>query len=122
MDSMEDDPDAVKVFGVEYGIEMCKDLTAIGVEVLHFYTLNQEKVTYGILGGLGYEVKTTADESDAASMVAKGSAWARVGDQVKTNDGATGTVLEILSDGAAKVALEGKETITLPKSQYSKVF
>ncbi|KAL3929887.1 MAG: hypothetical protein SGBAC_012015 [Bacillariaceae sp.] len=122
MDSMKDDADAVKAFGVEYGIEMCKDLTKIGVDVLHFYTLNLEKVTYGILGGLGYEVKSAAIENDAASMVAMGSAWARVGDQVKTSDGATGTVLEIFANGSAKIALEGKDPVSLPKTQYSKVF
>jgi methylenetetrahydrofolate reductase (NADPH) len=122
MDSIKDDAAAVKAFGVEYGVEMCDDLIKIGAEVLHFYTLNLEKVTYGILEGLGYEVKSTADESDAASMVAKGSAWARVGDNVKTKDGATGTVLEVLSDGSAKIELDNKEAVTLPKDQYSKVF
>jgi methylenetetrahydrofolate reductase (NADPH) len=126
MDAIKDDTDAVKKFGVEYGIEMCSDLIKIGVEVLHFYTLNLEKVTYGILEGLGFEVKSDADESDAASMVAKGSAWARVGDNVKTKDGAVGVVLEILKDGSAKIALSDrpleKPTVTLPKDQYSKVF
>lgn len=122
MDSLKDDAEAVKAFGVEYGIEMCNDLIKIGVEVLHFYTLNLEKVTYGILGGLGYEVKSDADESDAASMVAKGSAWAREGDNVKTKDGATGTVVEILKDGSAKISLGDEKVVTLKKEEYSKVF
>ena len=122
MDSIKDDAAAVKEFGVEYGIEMCNDLIKIGVEVLHFYTLNLEKVTYGILGGLGYEVKASADESDAASMVAKGSAWAREGDNVKTKDGATGTVLEIFKDGSAKIDLGDQKIVTLKKEEYSKVF
>jgi hypothetical protein len=55
-------------------------------------------------------------------MVAKGSAWARVGDNVKTKDGATATVLELLSYGSAKIELDNKEAVTLPKDQYSKVF
>ena len=122
MDSIKDDAAAVKEFGVEYGIEMCNDLIKIGVEVLHFYTLNLEKVTYGILGGLGYEVKASADESDAASMVAKGSAWAREGDNVKTKDGSTGTVLEIFKDGSAKIDLGDQKIVTLKKEEYSKVF
>jgi methylenetetrahydrofolate reductase (NADPH) len=120
MDSMKDDPDAIKAFGVEFGIQMCKDLTPL-VDVLHFYTLNLEKVTFGILEGLGYEVKSTADEADAASMVAKGSAWARVGDTVKTSKG-NGVVQEIGTDGSAVVAMEGGETSTFKKEEYSKVF
>jgi hypothetical protein len=128
MDSLKDDPDGLKAFGVEYGIQMCQELTAIGVDVLHFYTLNLEKVTYGILEGLGYEVKAVADETDAASMVAKGSAWARVGDTVKTLYG-TGTVQEIRKDGSASVEIESwlmnagqKPTAYLQKENYSKVF
>eukprot|EP00934_Nitzschia_sp_Nitz4_P001392 Nitzschia sp. Nitz4//scaffold86_size83305//45339//46693//NITZ4_005261-RA/size83305-processed-gene-0.9-mRNA-1//1//CDS//3329559247//1392//frame0 len=120
MDSMKDDPEAVKAFGVEYGVQMCKDLTPL-TSVLHFYTLNLEKVTYGILEGLGYDVKGSADETDAASMVAKGSAWARVGDSVNTSSG-KGVVQEIQSDGSAVVALEGGETATFKKEDYSKIF
>lgn len=120
MDSLKDDADAIKAFGMEYGVQMCKDLSPL-VDVLHFYTLNLEKVTFGILEGLGYEVKTEADEADAASMVAKGSAWARVGDTVKTSDG-NGVVQEILKDGSAVVAIEGGATSTYKKEDYSKVF
>ena len=121
MDSLKDDADAVKAFGVEFGTQMCNDLIEIGVEVLHFYTLNLEKVTYGILSGLGYEVKGAANESDAASMVAKGSAWARVGDNVKTSEG-NGVVAEISKDGTATITLEGGKSVSLPKGSYEKVF
>ena len=122
MDSIKDDADAVKAFGVEYGIQMCQELMAIGVDVLHFYTLNLEKVTFGILQGLGYEVKGIADESDATTMVAKGSAWARVGDKVKTGD-STGVVQEIHADGSATILLDGQsEPVKATKEQYSKVF
>lgn len=119
MDSMADDPDAVKVFGVEYGIQMCQELMTIGVDVLHFYTLNLEKVTFGILQGLGYEIKGSVDESDAETMVAKGSAWARVGDEVKTPTG-NGIVQEISADGSA-VVLVGGNAITVKKDDYSKI-
>jgi methylenetetrahydrofolate reductase (NADPH) len=122
MDSIQDDAEAVKAFGIEYGIHMCQELMEIGVDVLHFYTLNLEKVTFGILQGLGYEVKGVADESDATTMVAKGSAWARVGDKVKTGD-STGVVQEIHSDGSATVLLDGSsDTVHVTKDQYSKVF
>jgi Methylenetetrahydrofolate reductase len=122
MDSIKDDADAVKTFGVEYGIQMCQELMAIGVDVLHFYTLNLEKVTFGILQGLGYDVKGIADESDATTMVAKGSAWARVGDKVKTGD-STGVVQEIHSDGSATILLEDQsDPVTVKKEDYNKVF
>jgi methylenetetrahydrofolate reductase (NADPH) len=71
MDSIKDADDAIKAFGIEYGIQMCQDLMEIGVDVLHFYTLNLEKVTFGILEGLGYNVKGVVDESDASTMIAK---------------------------------------------------
>jgi len=120
MDALKDDPEAIKAFGIEYGIDMCKDLTPI-VDVLHFYTLNLEKVTFGILEGLGYEVKSSADETDAASMVAKGSAWARVGDTVSTSKG-TGIVETIEKDGSATVVIEGAGTLSFNKDEYTKVF
>lgn len=122
MESLKDDPDKVKAFGVEFGIKMCEDLIEIGVDVLHFYTLNLEKITYGILSGLGYNVKGTVDESDAKTMIAKGSAWARVGDKVKTSQG-EGIVKSIDSDGSATVELQGESTTaTFKKEEYSKVF
>ena len=120
MDALKDDPEAIKAFGIEFGIEMCKDLTPL-VDVLHFYTLNLEKVTFGILEGLGYEVKSSADETDAASMVAKGSAWARVGDTVSTSKG-TGIVETIEKDGSASVVIEGAGTLSFSKDEYTKVF
>ena len=101
---------------------MCQDLIEIGVDVLHFYTLNLEKITYGILSGLGYEITGVVNESDAQTMVAKGSAWARVGDTVKTPHG-VGKVQSIESDGSATIEFEGETpTATLKKEEYSKVF
>jgi len=122
MDSLKDDPDAVKIFGVEFGVQMCNDLIDIGVDVLHFYTLNLEKITYGILSGLGYEVKGSVDESDANTQQAKGSAWARVGDKVKSVHG-VGTVKTLESDGSATIEFEGDTPLTtVSKEDYSKVF
>jgi methylenetetrahydrofolate reductase (NADPH) len=71
MDNIKDDDDAIKAFGIDYGTQMCQNLMEIGVDVLHFYTLNLEKVTFGILERLGYNVKGVADERDASTMVAK---------------------------------------------------
>lgn len=74
MDSIKDDTDALKQFGVEFGAQMCQDLQKMGVEVLHFYTLNLEKVTYGILEKLGYDIEGQANEADVASKLATASA------------------------------------------------
>jgi hypothetical protein len=127
MDSISKDADAVKAFGIEFGAQMCRELTEMGIEVLHFYTLNLEKVTYGILEKLGYTIEGQADEKDAATMVAKGSAWARVGDTVKSIYG-SGTVAEIRKDGIAQIVIDSwlmadgqKPTAYLGKEQYQKI-
>jgi len=123
---------AVKAFGVEFGTQMCTQLVEkCNVPVLHFYTLNLEKVVYGILENMGlmHETNATANEADAASMIAKGSAWARVGDEVKTEDG-VGVVQELnASDGSAVVEIKGwveekRDTTTAKyaKDKYTKVF
>merc|ERR1711957_402073 len=97
-DSMKRDPNAIKKFGVEFGAEMCRSLLDSGVEILHFYTLNLEKVVYGITDDLGITsgLIEKSNESDAKDMVAVGSAWARVGDKVKGGAG-EGVVKEIKS-------------------------
>merc|ERR1712183_691981 len=83
-----DDP-AVKKFGIEHGIDISKKLIDSGlVPGLHFYTLNLEFVVNGILEGLG--LLTNVDQNgdaDAHTMQAVGSAWARVGDSVKSDYG-----------------------------------
>ncbi|KAL7547934.1 hypothetical protein ACHAWF_011199 [Thalassiosira exigua] len=122
MDSMKDDPDAVKKFGVEFGAEICRSLLDSGVEILHFYTLNLEKVVYGITDELGITsgLVEKSDEKDAKDMVAVGSAWARVGDVVKSGAG-QGTVKEIKADGTAVIEIDGKD-VELAKGSYAKVF
>ena len=122
MDSMKDDPDAVKKFGVEFGAEICRSLLDSGVTILHFYTLNLEKVVYGITDAIGITsgLIEKSNESDAKDMVAVGSAWARVGDTVKSSSG-QGVVKEIKSDGTAVVEIDGK-TVELAKGSYEKVF
>jgi hypothetical protein len=127
MDSIKDDAAAVKEFGTVYGTEMCNELVASGlIKILHFYTLNLEKVVYGVLDAMGWSENALAsvNESDAASMVAKGSAWARVGDKVKTAFG-DGVVEELVeATGAAKIKFDNSETpaAVLEKGDYSKIF
>ena len=122
MESMKDDPEAVKKFGVEFGAEICRNLFDFGINILHFYTLNLEKVVYGITDELGITsgLLEKSIESDAKDMVAVGSAWARVGDTVKFSTGQA-VVKEIKSDGTAVVEVDG-ETVELAKGSYAKVF
>ena len=88
MDSIKDEPDTIKKFGMTFGAELCKSIMD-STPVLHFYTLNLEKVVYGTLDemGLSDNALATVNEADAATQMAKGSAWAREGDMVKTEHG-----------------------------------
>lgn len=124
--------DDVKALGVEIGAEMCQALLK-GPEppsVLHFYTLNLEKVVYGILQKLGFmapDVET--NEADAATQVATGSAWARVGDSVSSVYG-QGVVTHLDPvTAAARVELSNwelansqKPVAFLQKGHYKKIF
>ncbi len=129
MESMKDDAAAIKAFGVEFGAEVCQKLMDFGTEVLHFYTLNLEKVVYGITDALGLTegLVEKSNESDASSMVAVGSAWARVGDKVKSIYG-EGTVKEIRKGGEAVIEMLSWElaggqrpTAYLQKAHYQKI-
>lgn len=125
MDAIQNDADAIKEYGMEFGASICKELLDAGkVNVLHFYTLNLEKVVYGVLDkvGLSDNALASSNEADANTQIAKGSAWARVGDTVRCAQG-QGTVVELNKEtGAAVIALEGGEQVTVAKSDYQKVF
>jgi len=122
-----DDP-AVKQFGIDFGVEISKKLIESGtVPGLHFYTLNLEFVVNGILQGLGLlsSVDENAD-ADAHTMQAVGSAWARVGDSVKSDYG-VGVLKEVRKDGSAIMEmshweLDGAQKIVayLRKDSYAK--
>eukprot|EP00568_Trieres_chinensis_P006877 CAMPEP_0183299732 /NCGR_PEP_ID=MMETSP0160_2-20130417/6379_1 /TAXON_ID=2839 ORGANISM="Odontella Sinensis, Strain Grunow 1884" /NCGR_SAMPLE_ID=MMETSP0160_2 /ASSEMBLY_ACC=CAM_ASM_000250 /LENGTH=428 /DNA_ID=CAMNT_0025462031 /DNA_START=201 /DNA_END=1487 /DNA_ORIENTATION=+ len=130
MDSIKDDAKAIKAFGVEFGAKTCRALMEAGAPGLHFYTLNLEKVVYGILDELGISssLAEKADEKDEKSMQAVGSAWAREGDQVTSIFGG-GTVKEIRRAGYAAVILDDwvmaggqKPTAYLRQDSYEKSF
>jgi Methylenetetrahydrofolate reductase len=132
--------DAVKQFGIDFGAQLCRDILdqkyAVhphNIPVLHFYTLNLEKVVYGVLEQLGWSsgccLTDKANESDAATMAAVGSAWARVGDVVTTPYG-IGTVVALNEKtGQASITLKAwtmaagqNPTAILQKGQYQKQF
>lgn len=131
-----DDKDAMKNYGIEYGAKMCSDLRDfldkdVAPYALHFYTLNLEKVVYGILTELGMMTDVEeANEADANLMTAVGSAWARVGDTVQCLNGEKlkGVVTDLRKDGTAVIKLlsengsDEEESVTLKKGEYKKVF
>jgi methylenetetrahydrofolate reductase (NADPH) len=57
MEELKDaDMKSVQQYGIEFGAQLCQDLISGGSEpapVLHFYTLNLEKVVYGVLQKIG---------------------------------------------------------------------
>lgn len=63
-----------KAWGIQHGVNMCRELLAGGAPGLHFYTLNLEKVVLGILKGLDKITAEqvalfTAGDADAKNMV-----------------------------------------------------
>ncbi|XP_002987373.2 methylenetetrahydrofolate reductase 1 [Selaginella moellendorffii] len=53
LQSIKDDPVAVRKYGIHLGTEMCKKILAHGIKALHLYTLNSEKTAIEILKNLG---------------------------------------------------------------------
>merc|ERR1719424_249707 len=57
MDAVQNDKDAVKALGAEFGAEMSEGLLKGGAPGLHYYSLNLEVVVMGILERLGLKNK-----------------------------------------------------------------
>merc|ERR1712176_1646291 len=69
-----EDEEAFKKWAIEFGTELCRKCLDAGACGLHFYTLNLEKVTLGMLKGLGMisveqHDKCLSSEADAKTMV-----------------------------------------------------
>eukprot|EP00049_Salpingoeca_infusionum_P026010 m.23206 g.23206 ORF g.23206 m.23206 type:complete len:331 (+) comp8462_c0_seq2:74-1066(+) len=54
--AVKDDTTLARQVGIRFGTQLCKDLLACGAPSLHFYTLNREEVTMGILENLGWKI------------------------------------------------------------------
>jgi methylenetetrahydrofolate reductase (NADPH) len=71
----DNDEDKIKDFGIQFGAEQCRQLLACDdpPPVLHFYTLNLEKVVYGVLIELGLLTATAVADAaaESVSVVAK---------------------------------------------------
>ncbi|PWA69450.1 methylenetetrahydrofolate reductase 1 [Artemisia annua] len=53
LESIKDNEEAVRAYGIHQGTEMCKKIMASGIKTLHLYTLNNEKSALAILTSLG---------------------------------------------------------------------
>ncbi|CAM3558495.1 methylenetetrahydrofolate reductase [Kibdelosporangium persicum] len=60
LEPLADDPKAFRAEGIDVVTEMCQQLLAEGVDVLHFYTFNRAKATKEVLGRLGLVPSRTA--------------------------------------------------------------
>jgi methylenetetrahydrofolate reductase (NADPH) len=54
LEPIKDDDQAVKDYGIQQMINMCKQLQAGGQDGFHFYTMNLERSTTLVLEGLGF--------------------------------------------------------------------
>ncbi|KAJ3023694.1 UNVERIFIED_CONTAM: hypothetical protein HDU68_008497 [Siphonaria sp. JEL0065] len=54
LETVKDDEEAVKEYGIKQGIDMCDVLRQAGVKGFHFYTMNLEKSVRSIVEGLGF--------------------------------------------------------------------
>jgi methylenetetrahydrofolate reductase (NADPH) len=71
MEAMKDDAEAVKEFGIEFGADLCRALLKSGLAPgLHFYTLNLEKSTLGIMAKLGMKRAETAVGNESENTFA----------------------------------------------------
>ncbi|XP_057966261.1 probable methylenetetrahydrofolate reductase (NADH) [Malania oleifera] len=63
LESIKDNEEAVKAYGIHLGTEMCKKILAYGIKTLHLYTLNMEKSALAILMNLGLIEETKVSRS-----------------------------------------------------------
>lgn len=53
LEPMKHDDEEVRKYGIEFGIEQCRDFIDHGFRFLHFYTMNLERSVIEIVKGLG---------------------------------------------------------------------
>ncbi|KAL5724236.1 hypothetical protein ACHQM5_007520 [Ranunculus cassubicifolius] len=53
LEPIKDNEEAVRKFGIDLGVEMCRKILAHGIKTLHLYTLNMDKSALAILQNLG---------------------------------------------------------------------
>ena len=65
LESIKDNDEAVKNFGIDLGTRMCKRILETGTPGLHMYTLNTERSSVAILENLGLINKSQVSHSVA---------------------------------------------------------
>ena len=55
LNAIADDPEAVTQYGIEWSTRQCRELLAVNVDGIHFYTLNKSKATRQIVENLRQE-------------------------------------------------------------------
>ena len=53
LDGIKDNEEAVRAYGLQLAIDMCRRMLGSGTPGVHLYSLNQDKAVVGILSGLG---------------------------------------------------------------------
>ncbi len=53
LEPLKNDDEEVRRYGIEYGVEQCRDFMEHGFRFLHFYTMNLERSVIEIIKGLG---------------------------------------------------------------------
>ena len=53
LEPMKTDDEEVRRYGIDYGVDQCKDFMKHGFRFLHFYTMNLERSVIEIIKGLG---------------------------------------------------------------------
>ena len=62
-DGLDDDPETRKLVAATVAAEQCRALSAHGVDLFHFYTLNRAELTYAICHILGVRSKARRDKA-----------------------------------------------------------
>ena len=70
LEGIKDNDEAVKAFGIDLGVKMCKRLLEEGTPGLHMYTLNLESAAVGILEQLGLINKKQVRPTDPQAAFA----------------------------------------------------
>lgn len=57
LEPLQNDPDAVQRYGIQYATRQCEELIARGVPGIHFYTLNKSRAVQTIISNLNQKLK-----------------------------------------------------------------
>ena len=60
LEAIKNDDEKVRQYGVDHGVQMCRELMAGGCKFLHFYTMNLEAAIIKVIQGLGIMKKGRA--------------------------------------------------------------